>query len=190
MTGARYRSGKGARAVSARRFVVGVSGSPGSLQALRYAAKLARRDAAALAPVLAWTPPGGDVAERRCPNPELRRMWRQAAWDRLGEAIDMAIGGPPADIEFSPVIVRGEAGQVLTGVAVQPDDVLVIGAGRHGLLHRLLGCRVSRYCLGHACCPLVAVPPSQLEEDLHGVRGWVRRHRLQPEKVGLHAADA
>src|SRR5215469_13097159 len=188
MTGAWIRSVEGAREVSARRFVVGVSGSAGSLQALRYAAQLARRDAAALAPVLAWTPPGGDIAERRCPNPELRRLWREAAWDRLHQSIDMAIGGPPADIEFSPVVVRGEAGQVLTEVAAEPDDVLVIGAGRHGALRRLLGCRVSRYCMGHACCPLVAVPPSRLAEDLHGLRGWLRRRRLQPEKLGLRAA--
>jgi nucleotide-binding universal stress UspA family protein len=160
------------------------------LQALRYAAQLARNDAATLTPVLAWTPPGGDIADRRCPNRELRRIWREAAWERLFESIDMAIGGPPADIEFSPVVVRGEAGHVLTEVAAQPDDVLVIGAGRHSLLHRLLGCRVSRYCLGHACCPLVAVPPSRLAEDLRGLRGWVTRRRLQPEKVGLRAADA
>ena len=173
--------------MSARRFVVGVSGSAGSLQALRYAAQLARHDDATLTAVLAWTPPGGDIAERRCPNPELRRLWRQAAWDRLSQSIDLAIGGPPADIEFSPVVVRGEAGQVLTEVAAQPDDVLVIGAGRHGLLHRLLGCRVSRYCLGHACCPLVAVPPSSLTDDVRGLRGWVLRHRVQSEKVGLRA---
>ena len=176
--------------MSARRFVVGVSGSAGSLQALRYAAELARNEAATLTPVLAWTPPGGDIADRRCPNRELRRIWREAAWDRLFESIDLAIGGPPADLEFSPVVVRGEAGHVLTEVAAQPDDVLVIGAGRHCLLHRLLGFRVSRYCLGHACCPLVAVPPSRLAEDLRGLRGWVTRRRVQPEKVGLRAADA
>lgn len=175
--------------MSARRFVVGVSGSAGSLQALRYAAQLARHDGAALAPVLAWTPPGGGIAERRCPNPELRRVWRQAARDRLGRAIDLAIGGPPADIEFRPVVVRGDAGQVLTEVAAQPNDVLVIGVGRHGALRRLLGCRVSRYCMGHACCPLVAVPPSRLAHDLRGLRGWLLRRHLQPEKVGLRAAD-
>jgi len=176
--------------VSARRFVVGVSGSAGSLQALRYATQLARDEAGTLTAVLAWTPPGGEFAERRCPSPELRRLWREAARDRLRESIDLAIGGLPADIEFSPVVVRGDAGQVLTEVAAKPDDVLVIGAGQHGLLHRMLGCRVSRYCLGHACCPLVAVPPSQLAEDLRGLRGWVLRRRLQPEKVGLHGADA
>lgn len=176
--------------MSARRFVVGVSGSAGSLQALRYAAQLARNETGAVTAVLAWTPPGGDLAERRCPNPELRRLWREAAWDRLSQSIDMAIGGPPADIEFSPVVVRGDAGQVLTEVAAAPNDVLVIGAGRHGVLRRLLGCRVSRYCLGHSCCPLLAVPPSRLAEDVRGVRGWMLRRRMQPEKVGLRAAGA
>jgi nucleotide-binding universal stress UspA family protein len=160
------------------------------LQALRYAAQLARKETGALTPVLAWTPPGGDLAERRCPSPELRRLWRQAAWDRLSQSIDMAIGGPPADIEFSPVVMRGDAGHVLTEVAAEPDDVLVIGAGSHGVLRRLLGCRVSRYCLGHASCPLLAVPPSLLAQDVSGLRGWLRRRRLRPEKAGLRPAGA
>jgi nucleotide-binding universal stress UspA family protein len=189
VTGA-WNGVEGAREVSARRVVVGVSGSAGSLQALRYAAQLARIDEAALAPVLAWTPPGGDLAEHRCPNPELRRLWKQAASDRLCEAIELAIGGAPADIEFSPAIVRGEPGQALTEVAAEPGDVLVIGAGRRGILRRLLGCQVSKYCLAHARCPLVAVPPPQLASELRGLRGWVLRHRLQPEKVGLRTAGA
>lgn len=173
--------------MSARRFVVGVSGSAGSLQALRYAAQLARTDDAVLAPVLAWTPPGGDMADRHYPCPELRRVWKQAAWDRLWRAIELAFGGPPADIAFSPTVIRGEPGLVLTEVAAQPGDVLVIGAGRHGTMRRLLSCRVSRYCLGHACCPLVAVPPSPLAEELHGLHGWVIRHRMHPENAGLRA---
>ena len=176
--------------MSARRFVVGVSGSAGSLQALRYAAQLARDDGAALVPVLAWTPPGGDFADRRYPSPELRRAWQKAAWDRLWRAVDLALGGPPADVTFNPAIIRGEAGQVLTEVATQPGDVLVIGAGRHGSLRRMIACHVSRYCLGHACCPVVAVPPSQLAGELHGLHGWMVRHRLHPENVGLHVADA
>jgi nucleotide-binding universal stress UspA family protein len=176
--------------VSARRFVVGVSGSAGSLQALRYAAELARSDGAVLAPVLAWTPPGGDMADRRCPSSELRRIWKQAAWNRLWRAVELAFGGLPADVTFSPEVIRGNAGRVLTEVAAQPGDVLVIGAGRHGMLGRLLACHVSRYCLGHACCPVVAVPPSPLAAELRGLHGWMLRHRLHPEGAGLHAADA
>ncbi len=176
--------------MSARRIVVGVSGSAGSLQALRYAAELARTDDAVLAPVLAWTPPGGDTADRHYPNPELRRAWKQAAADRLWHAIEFAFGGPPAGLAFSPEVIRGDAGHVLTEVAAQPGDVLVIGAGRHGAVRRLLACHVSKYCLGHASCPVVAVPPSALESELHGLHGWKFRHRLHPEHAGLHAADA
>ncbi len=176
--------------MSARRIVVGVSGSAGSLQALRYAAELARADGAVLAPVLAWTPPGGDMADRHYPSRELRRVWIQAASDRLWRAIELAFGGPPADIAFSPEVIRGDAGHVLTEAAAQPGDVLVIGAGRHGTLRRLLACHVSRYCLGHACCPVVAVPPSALESELHGLHGWRLRHGLHPDNAKLHVADA
>jgi nucleotide-binding universal stress UspA family protein len=50
-----------------RRVIVGISGSPGSLRALRYAEDLARTFDATLIPVLAWTPPSGDLADRRSP---------------------------------------------------------------------------------------------------------------------------
>jgi nucleotide-binding universal stress UspA family protein len=49
------------------RVVVGASGSPGSLRALRYARDLARAHDAPLIPVLAWVPPGGDIADRCAP---------------------------------------------------------------------------------------------------------------------------
>jgi nucleotide-binding universal stress UspA family protein len=176
--------------VHVRRVVVGVSGSAGSLQALRYAAEMARGENAVLAPVLAWTPPGGEMADRRFPSPYLRAAWKQAAWDRLWRAIELAIGGPPNDVGFSPETLRGEAGDVLTQVAAQPGDVLVIGSGRHGSLRRLLACKVSRYCLGHACCPVIAVPPAQLAAEAHGLHGWVLRRRMHPEDADLHAADA
>jgi len=171
------------------RVVVGVSGSPGSLGALRYAAEMARSENAILTPVLAWTPPGGDVADRRCPNPYLRAVWKQAAWDRLWRAVDLALGGPPADITFSPEVVRGEPGRVLARVAL-PSDVLVIGAGRYGALRRLMACKVSRYCLAYACCPVIAIPPGRMAAEVHGLHAWFSRHRMHPEDADLHAAGA
>jgi nucleotide-binding universal stress UspA family protein len=173
----------------ARRVIVGVSGSAGSLQALRYAAELARAENALLAPVLAWTPPGGELADRRAPCPPLRSAWMQAAWDRLWHAIDLALGGPPADVAFTPKVVRGPAGEVLSELARETGDVLVIGAGRRGVL-RLANSHVSRHCLGHAHCPVIAVPPPELAAELHGWHGWMLRHRMQPEDANLHAADA
>ena len=50
------------------RVIVGASGSPGSLRALRHAEDLARHSVATLTPVLAWVPPGGELAARQpCP---------------------------------------------------------------------------------------------------------------------------
>jgi nucleotide-binding universal stress UspA family protein len=176
--------------VYVQRVVVGVNGSPGSLQALRYAAEMARCHDAALVPVLAWTPPGGDLADRRYPCTQLRAAWKDGAWARLWQAVDMAIGGPPADLQFGPEVFRGEPGPVLALFARRPGDALIIGAGRHGALRRLACCHVARYCLGHAACAVIAVPPSQLAAKAHGLRSWVDRHRLQPEDADLHTADA
>jgi nucleotide-binding universal stress UspA family protein len=176
--------------VYVRRVIVGISGSAGSLQALRYAAELARCDDAVLAPVLAWIPPGGELADRRVPSPELRKAWKQAAWDRLLHAVDLGIGGTPADLAFSPQIARGEAGPVLSEFAVEPGDILVIGAGRRGAVRRLIRSRASRYCVAHARCPVISVPPAPLAAEVHGLHSWMRRHRMQPEAADLHAADA
>jgi nucleotide-binding universal stress UspA family protein len=176
--------------VHVRRVIAGVSGSAGSLQALRYAAAMARSEDVMLAPVLAWTPPGGELADHRAPCPELRRAWTEAAWDRLWCAIDLGIGGPPGDLEFIPQIFRGYAGPVLTQLAADPGDVLVIGAGRRNAIGRLAASKVSRYCLGHAQCPVIAVPPAPLASEAHGLHGWMLRHRMHPEAGDLHAADA
>lgn len=173
-----------------RRVITGLSGSAGSLQALRYAAEMARHHEAALVPVLAWTPPGGDLVDRRYPCAQLRDEWNRAAWERLWRAVDLGIGGPPEGLGFMPQVVRGEPGQELTQIAAQPGDVLVIGAGRHGSARRVLPCKVSRYCVGHAVCPVICVPPPLLAAEARRLRGWMARHRLDPADAVPHGADA
>jgi nucleotide-binding universal stress UspA family protein len=86
-----------------RRVIVGASGSPGNLCALRYAEHLARAADATLIPVHAWIPPGGDVADRRCPSFYLRRVWTEDARQRLREALEAAWGQPSADLTIEPV---------------------------------------------------------------------------------------
>ena len=40
---------------------------------------------------------------------------------------------------------------------------------------------MSRYCLAHAGCPVVAVPPPDLDQAAgHGLRGWAFRNRIVP----------
>ena len=158
-----------------RRVVVGVHGSLGSLQALRYAAAEAQRRQAVLVPIIAWVPPGGDLAERRQPVYSLRQIWRDAARGRLQDAFDQGLGGLPADLAVERVVIRGPAGPVLVDAADQPGDLLVVGTGRRGL-RRWIRRSVSRYCVAHAHCPVVAIPPSDLMEEAgRGLHLWPRR---------------
>lgn len=156
-----------------RRIVVGVHGSLGSLQALRWAAEEARERRVPLVPVIAWIPPGGDLAERSHPSPYLRRIWRDAAALRLADAFDTGLGGVPADLDIQARVERGEAGPVLADVAAEPGDLLVIGTGRRSLIGRALRKSVGRYLLAHAHCPVLAVPPSALMDEMgHNWRRW------------------
>jgi nucleotide-binding universal stress UspA family protein len=161
-----------------RRIVVGVHGSLGSLQALRYAAEEAREREVPLVAVIAWIPPGCDRADRRSPSAYLRQVWADAARDRLLAAFEAGLGGMPEDTRVKPCVERGETGPVLVDIADQPGDLLVIGTGRRSLVGRALRRSVGRYCLAHARCPVVAVPPSALMDELgHGFRPWPLRGR-------------
>ncbi|MBX7553159.1 universal stress protein [Streptomyces sp. NPDC004232] len=160
-------SGYDASAVA--RVVVGVSGSLGSVTALRRATALARRLGAELWTVLAWEPPGGDPAARRCPAGGLAvEEWQRLARQRLIAVLEEIFGGDGPGVPVHAVVVRGAPGPALVATADREDDVLVVGAGRRGL-HRAFSGRVSRHCLAHAICPVLAVPPSPLESQLLSV---------------------
>jgi nucleotide-binding universal stress UspA family protein len=165
-----------------RRVIVGASGSPGSLRALRHAEDLARHDVATLTPVLAWVPPGGELASRQ-PCPELVRIWQDAAWQRLWSALQAAWGQIPDDLSVQPVVQRGQPGPVLVGLAGRPGDLLVVGAGRRGSLAWLGHGRVGRYCLAHAQCPVLAVPPATLAQAGRGLHGWALRRGLSMDRI-------
>jgi nucleotide-binding universal stress UspA family protein len=151
------------------RVVVGVSGSLGSVTALRRATALARRLGAELWPVLAWEPPGGDPAARRSPAASLLvEDWQRLARQRLASVLEEIFGGDAPGVPMHAVVVRGAPGPALVATADREDDVLVVGAGRRGLQRAFSG-RVSRHCLAHAVCPVLAVPPSPLESELLSV---------------------
>ncbi len=161
------------------RVIVGVSGSHGCLPAVRYAAEIACAHRMPLIPVLAWQPPGGDLAERTHPSPALRDLWAEAACRRLQATLMVAFGGLPPEIPIRSQVVRGEAGRSLVETASEPGDLLVIGTGRRPGISRALHAGVSRYCLAHAGCPVLAVPPSPLTTELRrfSFRSWAIRRR-------------
>jgi nucleotide-binding universal stress UspA family protein len=152
-----------------------VHGSLGSLQALRYAVSQARERDIPLVAVTAWVPPGGDLAERRSPSPNLRRIWREAAYEKLLGAFADGLGGLPPGVRLDPCVVRGDAAAVLVDVASHPGDLLVIGTGRRGRIRRALCRSVARQCIAHARCPVVVVPPPLLMDEAdRRFRRWSR----------------
>ncbi len=176
------------------RVIVGVHGSPGSLQALRFAVGHARALGATLIPVIAWEPPGGDSAGRRYP-PSLTDAWAQAAESRLLTAFAEALGELPEDLPTEPRVVRGRAGRVLVTVADRESDLLVLGRSRRGLLHRACYGSPTRHCMTHAVCAVIVVPPSRLARDLdrldrsrRGPRLWRRVTGGDAPLLGGHRA--
>jgi len=167
------------------RIVVGVSGSLGSLAALRRAVDEARRSQRLLLPVLAWTPPGGEGSYRRAPCPQLAKVWEDNAVEQLCTAFEEGLGGRPTDLPVQPMVVRAEAGYTLCEIADRPSDLLVVGTGRRGALTRLAHAGVSRYVMAHAACPVLAVPPPEPPRGM----GRALRH-LDPADFARRAEAA
>ncbi|MET3987989.1 nucleotide-binding universal stress UspA family protein [Streptomyces sp. PvR034] len=167
-----------------RRVVVGATGTPGSLAALHRGVAEARVRGAELWVVLAWQPPGGDLAGRGQGATQVLAACRTAAVDRLREVLDTAFGAAPPGVPLAGVAVRGTPGAALVDTARGPDDLLVVGTGSRAPLRRLLRPSVSRYCLAHAACAVLAVPPSPLQAELESVhRRNLWRLPLDPREL-------
>lgn len=151
------------------RIVVGVSGTPGSLAALHRAAAEARARDAGLCAVLAWAAPGGELGSRSSCNVSALAQCRAAAVDRLREILHGAFGPGSPGVPLEGLTVRATPGAALVRTADNPEDLLVVGTGSRAPLRRLVRPSVARYCLAHAACPVLTVPPSPLEAELDAV---------------------
>lgn len=172
------------RPPSAARVVVGVSGSLGSLTALGRAAEEARHRGAELWPVLAWEPPGGDPTARRSPAATaMVPEWERLARERLVGALREVFGVTGTGLPGQALVARGAPGPVLVRIVDREGDLLVVGAGGRGRLHRALSPSVGRYCLSRAACPVLAVPPSPLQAALAAV------HRRNIWRLRLDTGD-
>jgi len=63
-------------------------------------------------------------------------------------------------------VVRAAPGPALVELADRRDDLLVVGYGGRSRLGCAVHGSVARYCLAHARCPVLAVPPSELIREL------------------------
>ncbi len=155
--------------------VVGVDGSPGAGEALRWALAEARLRKVPLRVVHAWTfgyagaPAGGYgslayIGSLAWTGPDVGQLGR-AAGELLERAISEAVG-ETADVEIERQVVEGGAAAVLVGAAAE-DDLLVVGSRGHGGFSDLLLGSVSQQCVHHSRCPVVVVRSSESRHRDH-----------------------
>lgn len=139
--------GEDARAM----IVVGVDGSAGSVEALRWAINYARATKAEVHALMAWELP---TTYGYAPTYD-DFDWAKAAQQKLDQAVD-----PQRDsVKLSTELVHGCAADVLIK-ASQDADLLVVGSRGHGTVAGLLLGSVSQHCVHHSACPVLVVPPA------------------------------
>lgn len=126
----------------ARRVVVGVDGSPGSLAALRWAAAEAARRGAPLRIVCAWDPAGNGAGSAA-----------SLAAATVQDALDFVVCLDGRLESVSCVAPEGEPGKVLVEQA-SGAAMLILGAASTARFGD-----ITRHCLRFARCPLVFVRP-------------------------------
>ncbi len=134
------------------RFIVGVDGSAGSEDALRWAAEEARLRGASLTAVLAWNfldQYHADGEQRFDPGYD-----EAAAREALDAAVARALGEGAGDVERR-VVCDLPSTALLD--ASEDADLLVVAARGLGAFRGLVLGSVSQRCLEHATCPVAIV---------------------------------
>lgn len=133
------------------KIVVGVDGSDSSVQALRFAARLAPAVDARIHAVACWdfpqiyagyVPPDFDAFEG-------------AAAKTLAEALGKAFG-PDLPVNISQELIRGPAPAKLIEAGADAVMLVVGRRGHGGVMGMHLG-SVSSACVSHAACPVLVV---------------------------------
>lgn len=133
--------------------VVGVDGSPGSVEAFRFAVREARVRGCGVTAVNAWSIPlVGDAPGAMLPS--LAVDFGAEAELVLGDVLTPYEGEA---VEIERRVVEGPAARVLVDEAAGAAMLVVGSRGRGGFTGLLLG-SVSRQCAHHATCPVVVVP--------------------------------
>jgi nucleotide-binding universal stress UspA family protein len=141
------------------RIVVGVDGSAGSVEALRWAVDEARRRGDTVEAVAVWHYPvlAADALSGTAMPVDVETLARIAR-DGLEEALARAVPGEAERAAVTRTVVEGSPGHVLVEAA-EGAVLLVVGSrGLGGFAGLLLG-SVSNHCVHHAGCPVTVVRP-------------------------------
>lgn len=137
--------------------VVGVDGSPGAVEALRFALDEARLRGLPLRIVCAWEASAATyVGETFAATPDAFLE----AEHHADEVLHAALGNLDADaeMEIEALAIEGHPATVLVEQALGAV-VLVVGSRGRGTAASLLLGSVSQKLAHHSPCPLVIVPP-------------------------------
>ncbi|MDQ2739028.1 MAG: universal stress protein [Actinomycetota bacterium] len=140
------------------RIVVGVDGSPESLEAIRWSARQAELTGCQLEAVIAWDFPTPSPFEFGAEGRNID--WAQNARTVLDAAVTRIL--PPGTAITSSVI-QGHPAEVLVSAAAGAQ-LLVVGSRGHGGFAGMLLGSVSDYVIAHATCPVTVIrhgPPGK-----------------------------
>ncbi len=138
--------------------VVGVDGSDGSLQALRWAVDEARLRGARLVAVHAWLAPYAPVMPG-IDEPAMLPVDRQLIGQAADEALEAAlreVGAADKGLEIERAVVDESPARALLDQA-EGADLLVVGSRGHGRIAGALLGSISQQVAQHAPCPVVIV---------------------------------
>jgi nucleotide-binding universal stress UspA family protein len=139
------------------RVIVGIANTVSGYQALRFAVAYARRTHLLLVAVRAV--PVRSAADTW---PEVRQSLFDQASAEVTTAFMEALGHIPADLAIAITIESGPPVEVLTSVAIRPQDLLVLG-GRDGRRRMPFSVgHTARRCMRRAACPVVTVPAPEM----------------------------
>lgn len=140
--------------------VVGVDGSPPSLEALRWGAREAMRRGTTLRAVHAYAVRAAHVDVARGHSYETATRTRNRADDAAGRLLATAIDRAdlPATVVVTPEVAPGSPAGVLVSLT-RPDDLLVCGPRGLGPVGQMALGSVTDQCLRHARAPVVVLRP-------------------------------
>jgi len=138
---------------SSHRIVVGVDGSKSSIDALRWAGRIADALDVEIDAVTSWEFPtsyGGPVPLDYRPDQDAEHALAQALTAAFGEK---------RPVGLRALVRQGHPARVLID-AGEDAALLVVGSRGHGGFVGMLLGSVSAYCAEHGACPVVVVHPT------------------------------
>jgi nucleotide-binding universal stress UspA family protein len=143
--------------------VVGVDGSPASIEALKFALAEARARGGEVKAVNVWHVPAIVYEGAWTAAPVDLNVYPKIADATIRTALEKA-AAEATGVTVIPIVRKGHAADVLCEIAADADLLVVGSRGLGGFRGLLLG-SVSQQCAHHAPCPVVIIPHSPEEEE-------------------------